>query len=319
MVPLDVREVVGGQAVGKGSGCLRNVERQADEMVGRPFGQAEVGVGDGPGRRPRLLVQDQRPEPRMAATLGQIQVAGAQGVTDRQRESGFPNRAAQAAAVIAQDPPPSGRNKVGRCVLRQGLEFAVIELTDQGDGVQQRFLPGVGDERQGQEVRQGLSQIGITGEDGIDDAAAVLGGDRLAGGDRALQALGSEAATQAGHRFLIIADEHLLAGIEQGEQAVVGRPAQASGFSFGGMAGAAHQAGHMGVVGLDHLVKQSLTPIDQKTHQQAVTLVAWKAPQGATVVASAQLGKLPAVTHRRDPGDRSACPRFPRAADGLRA
>ena len=60
------------------------------------------------------------------------------------------------------------------------------------------------------------------------------------------------------------------------------------------MAGAAHQAGHVVVVGLRQVVEQTLAPVEQEADEQAVALVGWKAPQGMTVVAPAQLGELPA-------------------------
>ena len=153
-------------------------------------------------------------------------------------------------------------------------------------------MSGVGGERQRQEGRQGLAQIRVAGEDGVDHAAAVLGGNRLAGGDRAPQPFGPEAAAQASHGFLRVAGEDRLAGIDQHQQAILGRAPQAPGLRFGGVAGAAHQAGHVIVMGLHQVVEQPLAPVEQKADEQAVALVGRKAPQGTAIVAPAQVREL---------------------------
>jgi hypothetical protein len=92
----------------------------------------------------------------------------------------------------------------------------------------------------------------------------------------------------------MVAGEHGPTGIDQHEQAILGGAAQTPGFRFGGVAGAAHQTGHVVVVGLRHIVEQTLAPVEQEADEQAVALVGWKAPQSMTVVAPAQLGELPA-------------------------
>ena len=176
---LEPGEIVGGQPADEGCGGLRDVALQAGEVLGRPLGQAEIGVGARPGGRPQPLVQNQRPEPGMAAAVGQMQIAGPQCVPDRQRERRFPDRTPQPAAVVPQDLSPAGGDEVGRRILGQDLDLALIEAADQVDRPQQPVLSGVGDESQGQEGWQGFAQIRVAGEDGVDHTTAVMDRDRL--------------------------------------------------------------------------------------------------------------------------------------------
>ena len=199
---VDPDEVVAGQPIGQRDSGLLDGARQTGEVFGRPLGQTEIGVGAGPGARPQPLVEHQRPEPGMAPAVGQMKVARAQRVANRQGERGFPDRSAQPAVVVAQHFAPAGRDEAGRRVLRQGPDRAVIELADQVDGPQQVIPSGIRGEWQGQKGRQGLAQIRVAGEDGVDHAAAVLGGNRLAGEDGGLQAIGPEALAQTSHGFL---------------------------------------------------------------------------------------------------------------------
>ena len=157
---LDGGEVVGRQAGGERAGGLFDGSRQVGEVVGRPVGQAEVGVGGGAGGGPQRLVEHQRPEAGITPAAGQVQVAGAQGVADRQGQRRLPHRAAQPAAVVAQHRPPAGRDEAGRRVLGQDLDLATVEPADQINGLRQVVVSGVGGERQGQEGRQRLAQIG---------------------------------------------------------------------------------------------------------------------------------------------------------------
>ena len=274
---LEPGEIVGGQPADEGCGGQCDVAPQAGEVLGRPLGQAEIGIGARPIGCPQPLVQHQRPEPGMAAAVGQMQIAGAQCVPDRQRERCFPDRTPQPAAVVPQELAPAGGDKVGRRILGQDLDLASIEAAGQIDRPQQPALPGVGDERQGQEGRQGFAQIRVAGEDGIDHTTAVMDRGRPAGDDGGAQAVGADAVAQAGHGFLVVAGEHRLAGVDQRQQPVLSGPTQALGLGVGGVPGAAHQAGHVRVVGLDQVVEQPLAPVEQKADEQAVPLIGRKA------------------------------------------
>ena len=301
---VEASEIVGSQAGGKGEGSLFDVVRQAREVVCRPLGQAEVGVGHAAGRCPHALVEDQCPETGMPATTGQMQIAGAERIANRQSERGFPHRAAQQATVVPQHLPPASRNEVGRRVFRQGLDLTTIKLADQVDRPQHVALPGVGRKRQRQEGWQGLAQIRVAGKDGVDHTTAILGSDGPAGGDRALQSIGPQARAQTGHGFHMVASEYGLAGVDQREQSVFSLAAQTLGLRLGSVAGTAHQAGHVGVVGLNHVIEQPLAAVEQEADQQAVALVGRKVPQGIAIVTSAQLSELPAdsLGHIREIG-----------------
>ena len=291
---LDAGEVVGRHAGGKEAGVGSDGAGQLGKVLAGVFGQAKVDVGGGPGGRPQPFVEHQGPETGVAPAVGQMQITGTQGIADGESEGRLPDGAAQPTAFVMQDLAPTRRNKVGRRVVRQALDFPAIELPDEIDGPQQLTVSGVGSERQRQEGRQRFAQIRVAGEDGIDHAAAVLSGCGFACGDRAVQAVGAKASAQARHRLVLITGEHGLSGIDQRQQALLRRAPQTSGFRLGGVTGTAHQAGHVGIVGLHQVVEQSLAPIKQEADEQAVTLVGRKTPESAPIVPPAQLGEVPA-------------------------
>jgi hypothetical protein len=134
----------------------------------------------------------------------------------------------------------------------------LIEAANQIEGHQQIIPPGVGRERQRPEGRQRLSQIGIAGDHGIEHPARVVGGDGAAGHQRAGKAIGADPLAQPRHGFLAIAGLHRLAGIDQRDQPRLGCLPQLPGVGLDRMAGAAHQAGHVVVVRVDHVVQQAL-------------------------------------------------------------
>ena len=75
---------------------------------------------------------------------------------------------------------------------------------------------------------------------------------------------------QPSYGFLAITGEYCLAGVDQRDQPRFCCLPQLPGVGFGRMAGTAHQACHMVVVRLDHVIQQSLPAIEQEAGKQAV-------------------------------------------------
>ena len=169
----------------------------------------------------------------------------------------------------------------------------MVEASNQIERNQQIIPPGVGCEGQRPEGRKRLAQIGIAGDHGIDHTACVVGGDGTAGHHRARKAIGADPLAQPSHGFLAITGKHRLAGVDQRDQPCFGRLPQLPGVGLGRMAGAAHQAGHVVVVRLDHVVQQSLPALQQEAGNQAIAFGGGKAAQGVAVIALAKPGKLP--------------------------
>gem|GEM_PF-4416892 len=84
---------------------------------------------------------------------------------------------------------------------------------------------------------------------------------------------------QPSHGFLAITGEHGLAGVDQRDQFRFCCLPQLPGIGFSRMAGAAHQASHVVVVRLDHVIQQSLPAIEQEAGNQAVAFGGRKAAQ----------------------------------------
>ena len=221
-----------------------------------------------------------------------MEIAGTQRIADSQRKCCFPERAPKLTAVVAQRFLPARGDEIRRNVLRQGLDGSLVEAADHIERSQQIIPPRVGREGQRPEGRQRFAQIRVAGDHRIDHAARVIGGDGTACHQRFFKTIGTDPFPQPSHGFFAVTDEHGLAGVDQRDQPRFRCLPQLPGVGFGRMAGAAHQASHVVVVRLDHVIQQSLPAIEQEASEQAVAFGRRKAAQSMTVIAAAQLSEL---------------------------
>lgn len=95
--------------------------------------------------------------------LGEVEIARAQGILDRQGQGSLPGVAVEVAVRIGQRQPEFLRHERRRDIRRQGFEFAGIQLPDNADRLQQRLAAGFGGERQEQELGEIFTEARVAG------------------------------------------------------------------------------------------------------------------------------------------------------------
>ena len=76
----------------------------------------------------------------MVPTVGQVEVARPEGITDRKGEREFPDPPIQLSTLLLQGPTPRRRHKLQRGIGRDGFQVARIQSPCQVQGRPQRRL-----------------------------------------------------------------------------------------------------------------------------------------------------------------------------------
>lgn len=167
-------------------------------------GNLKLGVSTAALFVPSLLVIDQIPERHVVSTVGQVDVAGAQGVSKGEGQGDLPETSIQGSIRPVKSRTPPVGHEANRRVAGQRDQAAPVEPEGQVAGLQQMAGPGLRPEWEAEEGRQVPLEVAVAVAQLVEMALVLEPLKLSAGRDRSLHVADVEGLREALERPLRI-------------------------------------------------------------------------------------------------------------------